>query len=600
MKGLASAFALAWVVSLSCGVAQASQLSLFASCLDDIVNGAPGTWVRAVQILTSDEEVLEDALDTLLPRVEPLGGAEKRILAKKLRPFIDREDVARLLGKWVRSDDPDLGSIAIESLRKCTQDFCVSIAVELLASGTHERMGALGFLSDLYQLAHPELDPYSGSPRQWYAQQLSAGVRDDRFVTSLLLHLDDPDPVFRPALVRSLRDVIDERIIDVFARLAGDPDPKLRSSALVGLAKRGDSRVYERLLALAPVPSASGSRYDRNLYFSDLGYLYWWDLENLVRRYRAAENEQQRAEHTRILWAASEQLRDGFPEFEPLIESLANDADPAIAEIMRDLRARRFAAATAPPSGGDPTLEMTRAGVETWVFVAMTCVAGVLGVVLFSLSFRLLKLRFLLFRLPLSRIRSVSHGMVALRGRVVPTEGEFVEYPSTGERCVYYPGVEKNRPGFGFSLEDETGRIRIEVDGAVLLSEKRLLLPDDDVHVIGTLTTRQTTKPDGQVVNERVVAKPTVRRSAVQTLMHFIINRVLAANARSGHSRMLFSDPRSCLWIWDDPQQKPLHSGWDLAATFAVIALFGAWLAVFALCGLATLDQEYARMLAEL
>ena len=67
---------------------------------------------------------------------------------------------------------------------------------------------------------------------------------------------------------------------------------------------------------------------------------------------------------------------------------------------------------------------------------------------------------------------------------VAHADGELLQYPSTGERCVYFPGIEKRLPGFGFYVEDETGRIRVDASGAVLLSEKRLLLPDDEVRSI--------------------------------------------------------------------------------------------------------------------
>jgi len=209
-------------------------------------------------------------------------------------------------------------------------------------------------------------------------------------------------------------------------------------------------------------------------------------------------------------------------------------------------------------------------------------------------------LKYLVSHLPLSKVRSASQGLVALRGRVVPPDGVVLAYPSTGEPCAYYPGVEKQRPGFALYVEDDSGRIRVETAGSVLLSEKRLLFPNDEVHLIGTVSTRHQTKPDGEVVEERVLVKPVVPRSAYQRLMHLIIDRVLAANARGGHSRILFSDPRTCFWIWDDPRDKPLSRSWDFAVIFGVVALVGVWLAVFAICGLAVLDQDYARMLAEL
>lgn len=577
------------------GVVQASELSMYARYLDDVSQGPPETWPQAVRILASDDEALQVALDALLSRMTEFGVSEKRLLAKKLRPFVDREDVALTLATLVEGEDREAAERAAETLRRCVSKFCAPIALRLLAPGNPNRRATLGHVLDLYAREHPELELYEGSPRQWYAQQLSEDVRDDRFATPLFAYLQDSDPAFRLALVRALRGVIDGRVTGVFARLAGDSDPKIRSSVLWGLGKRGDRRVYERLIALAPQRNPeSGSRYQRNQYFSDLGYAYWWDLDNLVLRYREVSTPEERKDHERILRAASAQLRAGLPGPDARIEELAGDEDPLLAEIMGELLVQRRRAVVLAAAEGTPS-----PSVSQWVWVAMTLASAALGVVLFSWSFRLLKLKYLLARLPLSKIRSASQGLVALRGRVVPADGALVEYPSTAERCAYYPGIERREPGFGFYIEDETGRIRVEAAGAVLLSEKRLLFPDDDVHVIGTVMTRQHTKPDGEVVEERVVVKPSVRRSAYERLMHGIIDGVLGANARGGHSRALFSDARTCFWIWDDPREKPLCGAWDFAVVFGVVALLGAWLAVFAVGGLAMLDREYAQMLAD-
>jgi hypothetical protein len=142
--------------------------------------------------------------------------------------------------------------------------------------------------------------------------------------------------------------VIDERVTNVFAKLAGDPDPKIRSSVLWGLAKRRDLRVYERLTALAPQHDPdSGSRYHRNQYFSDLGYAYWWELDNLVRRYRDVSTPEERKNHQRILRAASAQLRPGMPGFDARIEELAGGEDFFLAEIMGELLAQRRRAVVA-------------------------------------------------------------------------------------------------------------------------------------------------------------------------------------------------------------------------------------------------------------
>jgi hypothetical protein len=581
-----------WIL---CGGAQASELSMYAKFLDDISDGAPETWPLAVDMLSSDEAVLATAIDALLPRMDQLGVAEKRILAKEFRAFVDREEVALALARVAEGDDLEAAENAVRSLRDCESNFCVPIALRLVGSGSPDRKGMLSQLANLYALEHPELMRYQGSPRQWYAQQLSPGVVDDRFVTPLLGLLQDADADFRLMLVRALREVIDARVMNAFAKLAGDTDPKIRSSVLWGLAKRGDSRVYDRLIALAPpIDPESRSRYKRNQYFSDLGYAYWWDLDGVVRRYRAATGRDARKDHERVLRAASAQLREGFPEMEARIEALAGDSDLLLSEVMSELLVKRRQVAEVHLDE-----ESARPSIAQWILITSALASAALGFVLFAWAFRLLKLKFVLTRLPVSKIASAAQGLVALRGRVLPAEGVLLRYPSTGEDCVYYPGVEKKLPEFGFYIEDESGQIRIETSGAVLLSEKRLLLSNDDVHVIGTVATRQRHKPDGEVVEERVLAKPEVPRSAYQGLMHFIIDRVLAANARGGQSRMLFSDPRTCFWIWDDPHEKPLSGGWDFAVLFGVVALLGAWLVVFAASGLAIVDREFAQALAE-
>ena len=534
----------------------------------------------------SEESTLRIALDALLQRLPDLAVGEQLLLARELHAVVDREPVVLALADLVVAADVTVREAAVSSLGHCVEDFCVPVLLRLLLTDTTLRAPLLKQLEIHYLREHPAFEGYHSGTREWNLAQAKPEAEDHRFVSPMLPLLDDADASFRYALVRALRRMADPRLPTVLRGVVEDPDASVSEAALWGLARRGEREVYAQLLALAPaIDPDSGSRYQRNQHFSDIGQVFWWDFDTLIQRYRQTDNENDQLDHRRIVAAAAGQLVTDPLSFDPLVLALAEGDDPFLRETMTGLLERRQSRAeSAAETGREPSMAL-------WTVAVSLLATAFMGLVLFSWAFRLLKLKYLLRTLPVSPIRSLAHGLVAVRGRLQSLDPDLPLYPSTEEPCVYYPGVHRDRPGYSMLLVDDSGEVFVDAAGAVLLSEKRLLLLGDEVHLLGTLMTRQGLDADGEVHTWRVIGKAGLRRSAYDRLMQLLIAGVLGANARSGQSRMLFSDPRDRFWIWDNPQQPPLSRGWDVAAIIGVVLLVGVWMTLFAVAGLSFLER---------
>ena len=216
-----------------------------------------------------------------------------------------------------------------------------------------------------------------------------------------------------------------------------------------------------------------------------------------------------------------------------------------------------------------------------------------LGAALVLWGFRLLQLHRLLRHLPLSRSRSLTPGLVALRGEVQPC-GEPLFHPLSDELCVYYVGAEERVPQLRFWLVDEAGRVKVDPAGMVMLSEDGLLLPGEEVHLLVSAERAG----EGSGAERWLLRKSTEPRSAFERLVHGVVAGLFGFCAGGSISKMLFSDPRRCFWIWDDLDGNPFGGRREVALVVAVFAFAGLWLAVAALVATALLDRDLELLLA--
>lgn len=216
-----------------------------------------------------------------------------------------------------------------------------------------------------------------------------------------------------------------------------------------------------------------------------------------------------------------------------------------------------------------------------------------LGAALFFWGFRLLQLQRLLRHLPVSRIRTLTPGLVALRGQVQPV-GELLLHPLTDELCVYYVGAEDRVTGLSFWLTDDSGRVKVDPAGMVMLSEDGLLLPGEEVHLIS----RAERGGAGDGSERWLIHKDRSPRSAFENLMHLVVGRLFSVCAGSNFSKMLFSDPRRCFWIWDDCDGNPFGGRREIALVVAVFVFAGLWITIAALVATAFLDRDLGLLLS--
>jgi hypothetical protein len=199
--------------------------------------------------------------------------------------------------------------------------------------------------------------------------------------------------------------------------------------------------------------------------------------------------------------------------------------------------------------------------------------AVMLGLLVMIWGLRVLQLRRLLLATPPLPVQSAPMGISAVRGQAQPMDGAApLRHPVTGEICVHYPRLASWGPQ-RFWLVDESGRIAVDARGAILLSEDDMLVPGEQVQVFGEV--RRT--EDGG----REVVRPSAPRTAAQRLIHFCLHTLLGAGARRGMARLLLSDPRRCLVIWDDAGSPPLARTPQVMLLVLVLALAGIWIAVY-------------------
>lgn len=255
------------------------------------------------------------------------------------------------------------------------------------------------------------------------------------------------------------------------------------------------------------------------------------------------------------------------------------EAQRALDQLARD--AGRYPAAK-PSDAAPPWLGSFMLTVSLLLILAPLA----LGAALLLWGLRLLQLQRLLRHLPVSKTRTLAPGLVALRGEVQRC-GEPLFHPATDELCVYYVGAERQSSNLRFWLVDDSGRVKVDPAGMVMLSEDGMLVPGEEVHLIASAER----VAEGIGAERWLLRKAHTPRTAFERLMHFIVNRLFGLFSGSNLSKMLFSDPRRCFWIWDDLEGKPFGNRREVALVVTIFVFAAAWITVAAIAATALLDR---------
>ena len=172
---------------------------------------------------------------------------------------------------------------------------------------------------------------------------------------------------------------------------------------------------------------------------------------------------------------------------------------------------------------------------------------------------------------------------MALQGEVQPFQDQLTTHPFTGETCVVFEDAR-----YSFWLDDGSGRILVDPQGAALLSEDDTLVPGERVLVVGTL--RQGVRHGGESA-QRFLARRDHELTWFTRISGWAVSALTGLLLGRNAARMMFLNERQCFWIWDDLDERPFLDGTESAGMTAGLLFAGAWILVFvgAVLGLPTL-----------
>lgn len=272
---------------------------------------------------------------------------------------------------------------------------------------------------------------------------------------------------------------------------------------------------------------------------------------------------------------------------------LAAEGEPEVRKLAQVFVDRHLRAGTDAPPAEEKVQPGWQQPLQLAGALLLVLAPLALGAALFFWGFRLLQLQRLLRHLPVSRLRTLTPGLVALRGNVEPV-GELLLHPLTDELCVYYVGAEERVAGLSFWLVDASGRVKVDPAGMVMLSEDGILLPGEEVHLIA----RAERVGAGDGPERWLIRKDRSKRHAFEGLVHGVVGRLFSVGAGSNFSKMLFSDPQRCFWVWDDLDGNPFGARRELTLVVAVFTFAGVWVATAAFVAMALLDRDLGLLIS--
>ena len=550
------------------------------------------SWDEAVRgLLGAEDELPTLAVASVVRRLPELERRLQIRLAAALAKNAWHPSTLPILVELADSDDSALEEAAMKTLLTLQSPGTMDVFRDLILAESPYRIEALRSLCKTYERwlealeeplgfgaqFDPVMDPTNGSPEE---------IFDRRYLPAVSTLLRSPDADIRGSAVSitSFQDTPGLR--EEWALMLQDSDPSIRWDALWALSDRGDPRPCPALFVHAEeVARTWTDEYSRDHRLGSIGATcrrtYYLDY---FRWYREAREETSRLLYREMIDGATGL---GLLEYSSIIEGLqplADDPDPFIRETAG--RVLEWQEGKNAEGRG----EVIRGGIRPVVLVALAAIAGLVGVLLFVWSFRLYLLAVRVRNRPISKTRSVAMGPVALQGEA-QSFGEYLRHPVTEEPCVYYAGADVEHPGARFYLEDDTGRILIDPRRAVLFSDDGVIVAGEKVHLVGFAHREGR---EGRIV----VAKDPARPPLYSRLTHRLIEALFGFGRKTSVTKMLFSDPTRCFWIWDDLERRPMGEARDVGWLAASTLLGGAWIIVFAVAVLALLDQEMSAALA--
>jgi len=545
----------------------------------------PSDYVRVLE--SEDAARWEEAVDGLLGEEDELPALAVSSVVRRLDhlPARLRARVAGALGQlpWhpkslgtlvalSRSGDGNVERSATEALWSLRSPGAMDVFAGMLHEETGNRIEALRALVATYRFwserredpAADRIDlvmaPERGSPEEIFDRRYLPSVR-------MLLRSDDRDEREKAFAITSAIDTPGLR--NEWALLLGDPDPETRMEAMWELAGRGDPRPCPALFRHAleaderrttrSVGSACAARHF-------LHYFRW---------YEEAGDDIERAWYREMIEGATD---PDLLEHGEIVTGLAPYAHHT-SDFLRETAVRVLAWETESQGEESPSIPSH--------LVLVATVSGVVGALLFVLAFRIWGLAVRVRNQPVTKAASLALGPVALQGEAQPA-GRVLPHPVTGEPTVFFAGAPA---GARFYLEDDTGRVLVDPQGVVLFSQDDILVPGERIHVVGYATR----EAGGEIVVTASTVTPPLYRRATDG----IIRALFGLGRSTAVTRMLFTDPSRCFWIWDDLDRRPMSESRDLLWLGASVLLGGAWMVVFAVAVIGIVDQEFAQRIAE-
>jgi hypothetical protein len=404
-------------------------------------------------------------------------------------------------------------------------------------------------------------------------QESWAEVFDRRYRPAVAVLLRSASSEVRDAALAETSSLDTPGLRDEWALRMGDDDEEVSSRARWTLAEHGDPRPCPDLVRRARElwrGATTGAARDVGSACAGVAFV------DYVASYDAASDASERAFYRELVEGGTDLDLLESPDVLGRLESLEDHPDPFLSETAaRVLAWKRKADEESSPSGA----------LAPALLGALAFLSGTVGFLLFVLAFRLWLLSVSIRNRPRSKAASVAIGPVALEGEARPA-GRSLLHPLTGEATLYYAGAERDHPQARFYLEDESGRVLVDPRRAVLLSDDDVIVAGERIRVVGYATRGQ----DGAIVITKDPASPPLYR----TTLHRALELVFGLGRKTAVTRMLFTDPSRCFWIWDDLERRPMGESRDLLWLGGSIVLGGAFMVVFAVAVMGILDRDFA------
>lgn len=549
-------------------------------------------WAEAVVgLLGEDDELPDLAVSSVLRRLHDVDIDLQARVIRALSNNLWHPRTLTTLRTYVASSDGDLRDAALATILKIRSPGAMDVFRDLIERESPYRIDALRSLvetfdhwlefleapQDFGRELDPVLDRANGTPRE---------IFDRRYLPAVTALLHSPNPEIRSEALSITGSLDTPGLRDAWAQLMDDPDPGIQSSARWQLAEMGDPRpcpaLFQHAEEVARTWTDKRARNHRiRVIGSECARTYYFEY---FRWYKSASDESRRSLYKELIYGATGRHLADDPSILERLRPLAEDSDDLVREAARQVLAWHDEA-RAKQRAAD-----IRGGVKPLVLVGLAFVSAVVGVLLFAWAFRLYALSQRVRNRPVAKIRSMAIGPVSLEGEVQPAE-DYLVHPVTGEPCVYYIGADSDHPDARFYIVDDTGRVLVDPQRAVIFSDDGVLVAGEKIHLVGFAESLA----DGELHVTKDPALPPL----YQRVTHAAIEVLLGFGRKSGVTKMLFSDPSRCFWIWDDLDRKPLGEKRDFLWLGAAVALGGAWMVLFAVAVLALIDQEMSAALAK-